>query len=461
MEKITLRDAAQMAGGRLVGAQEGCITEIVRDNRQVVPGALFVALKGENHDGHAYVATALETGAVVALVEEGNPYLESVNLDEGQAMIVVEDTLAGLQELARSYRECHPVPVVAVTGSVGKTSCKDITAAALTGGRCVVKTQKNYNNQIGVPLTIFQMDEKTEAAVIEIGMNHKGEIDALARMAQPDYGIITNIGISHIENLGSQEGILQAKLEMVAHMNPQGVLYLNGDDPLLYGLKGTLPVKTEYFGFGEHNDGRVLETSLTESGRLRLRLQYRGEEYRFVLNTPGEHMAYNALPAIMIGKRMGITDNELVVGLTQYVPSDLRLQFKSNDKYRILDDSYNASPDSMRSALNTLIKIPGTTRRVVILGDMFELGTQEEGAHRLVGQMVAERENITVALFAGERARWMYEEAKNRKNLQCHWFPNVEDLEKNVFDIIQKDDIILVKASRGMAFDQVSAFILN
>lgn len=461
MENIALRDAAQMAGGRLVGAQEGYITEIVRDNREVKPGSLFVALKGENHDGHAYTSMAFAAGAIAALVEKGNPFLDSICLEEGQALIVVDDTLNGLQELARGYRQKHPIPVVGITGSVGKTSCKDITAAALSGGRRIIKTQKNYNNQIGVPLTVFQMDENTEAAVVEMGMNHKGEIDSIARIAQPDYGIITNIGISHIENLGSQEGIMQAKLEMVAHMNPRGVLFLNGDDPLLYSLKGTLPVATEYFGFKEHNDGRVLETSLTGSGRLRLCLQYRGEEFRFVLNTPGEHMAYNALPAIMVGKYMGLDNNALIAGLTQYLPSDLRLQFKSNEMYRILDDSYNASPDSMRSALNTLVKIPGQARRVAILGDMFELGTQEEAAHRLVGQMVVEREEVAVAIFVGERARWMYEEAINRKGLQCHWFPDVENLEKNVFAIIQKDDIILVKASRGMALDRVSAFILN
>ena len=461
MEKLSIREIAAAVGGQILGSREGSIGAVVRDNRQVTEGSLFVALKGELHDGHAYIQDSLQRGAAAALAEEGNPFLEGVEPGSKKSLILVPDTQKALEMLAAAYRQKFSAPVIAVTGSVGKTSCKDLTAAALAGGLKVVKTEKNYNNHIGVPLTIFQMEADTQAAVIEMGMNHKGEIDRLAAMARPRYGIITNIGISHIENLGSQEGILKAKLELLNHLEPDGVLYLNGDDPLLYGLKGKLPVETEYFGFQEHNDAKVLETDMTELGRLRLRMTYQGEEYRFVLNTLGEHMAYNALPAVMIGRRLGLEPRAIVAGLTQYMPADLRLQIKIGETVRVLDDSYNASPASMESAIKTLAQLPGTARRVAILGDMFELGEQEETAHRRVGSFLAAQSNISVAVFIGSRSRWSYEEARKNPAIACFWFAEKEEMEKNVFEIIQKNDIILVKASRGMHLDQVSAYILE
>lgn len=461
MEKLTVNEIARDVSGRIQGDPERQITSVVRDNRDVTMGSLFVALRGVNHDGHAYLESSFQRGAAAALVEEGNPYLKELDPESDRTLILVSDTQKALESLGKAYRLRFAIPVVGVTGSVGKTSCKDITAAALAGGLNVVKTDKNYNNEVGIPLTLFQIDRTTQAAVIEMGMDHKGEIDRFSDMAQPRYGVITNIGLSHIENLGSQEGILQAKLEILKHMPADGVLYLNGDDPLLYGLKGTLPVETEYFGFGEHNDARAIETDMTDTGNLRLCLTYRGEEYRFVLNTLGEHMAYNALPAVMIARRMGLDKREIIAGLTQYIPTGLRLQMKTSPWYQVIDDSYNASPDSMESAIKTLVRIPGDTRRVAILGDMFELGSQEEEAHRRVGRFLKEQNRISAAVLVGARARWIYEEAKKNTAVSCYFFETVEEMEKKVFDIIRKDDIILVKASRGMHLDQVSTYILN
>ena len=461
MERMSIREIAGEVKGRIIGNPELSIANVVRDNRDVQAESLFVALRGLNHDGHAYIKSSFENGAAAVLAEEGNPYLEGLSLGEKQALILTANTQAALEDLGCAYRRRFAIPVVGVTGSVGKTSCKDITAAALSGALKVVKTEKNYNHELGVPLTLFRIDRSTQAAVIEMGMDHAGEIDRFARMAQPQYGVITNIGLSHIENLGSQEGILRAKLEILNHMPKDGILFLNGDDPLLYGLKGTLPVKTEYFGFKEHNDARALETDMTESGNLRVRLLYQGEEYRFVLNTPGTHMAYNALPAIMIARHLGLEPKKIIAGLTQYVPTELRLQIKSNEAYRVLDDSYNASPDSMEAAIRTLVQLPGEGRRVASLGDMFEMGAQAEEAHRRVGRFLAGQTKVQTAILIGAQARWMYEEARKNPAIQCYYFETTKEMEKKAFDILQKNDIILVKASHGMRLDLVSSYILD
>lgn len=452
MEPITLQRIEQVTDAHRIGRGQGVIRSIVRDSREVQSGSLFVAICGENTDGHRFIEKAWELGAAAVLAQQGNPWIQEVEVPAGCSLLLVPDTLTALGQIAKDYKQQLSAAAVAVTGSVGKTSCKDMVAAALSGGRRTVKTQANFNNHIGVPLTIFQMDRQTEAAVIEMGMNHFGEIDYTAGLVEPDYGIITNIGVSHIENLGSREGILQAKLELVPHIRPQGTLFLNGDDPMLYAQKGKLPVRTEYFGWEEHNEARVLELKLTEQAHLQLKLSYRGEIYEFVLRTMGRHMAYNALPAVMTAVHMGLSRSEILKGLSEYQPTPHRLEVIQTPQFTLLDDTYNASPASMQSALEALDSIPSGRRRVAILGDMFELGEYAQQGHETTGRFAAEHSKTSVLICCGPMARWIYEAAQGRPELERYYFEDVAAMEKNLFTILRKDDIILLKASHGMAF---------
>ena len=459
MEKILVQQMIKDCGAQVLGSGIGEIEMIVRDSREAKPGSLFVAIVGENMDGHKFIPKAWELGAEAVLAQRGNPFVKEEEIPEGKTVLLVEDTIQAMGRIAASYKARLGIQSVAVTGSVGKTSCKDMVAAAISGGKRTAKTQGNFNNHIGVPLTIFGMDAQTEAAVIEMGMNHFGEIDYVAGIAKPDYAIITNIGISHIEYLGSQEGILKAKLEVVPHIQAGGTLFLNGDDPLLYGMKGKLDVNTEYFGFEEHNDARVLDLQLTAQAHLQLKLTYRGEIYEFVLNTMGKHMAYNALPAIMAAVHMGLSKEEILQGLAGYVPTPHRLEVIHTEEYLLLDDTYNASPASMCGALEAMAAIPSRQRRVAVLGDMFELGEYAKGGHEEVGRHVAEKSDVSVLVCCGPMARWIYDAAAERKNLERHYFEDVETMKKNLFTILKKDDIILLKASNSMRFTGVCEWL--
>lgn len=461
MKPMTIQQIIQATGARAAGAARKedlarCINHIVRDSREVTEGSLFVAIAGENVDGHRFIETAWQQGAVAVLAKEHNALAEAAAIPPGRTVLWVPDPVLAMGQIAHAYRLSMGACCIAITGSVGKTSCKDMVAAALSGARRTIKTQANFNNHIGVPLTLFQIEEDTQAAVVEMGMNHFGEIDYLASLTEPEYGIITNIGLSHIENLGSQKGILQAKLEMVPHIKQAGTLFLNGDDPLLYGMKEALPVQTEYFGFEAHNQARVLSAELNEQAQLHVQIEYRGEVYDFVLRTMGRHMAYNALPAIMTAVHLGLTHEEIVQGLEQYVPTPHRLEIIRTQNYLLIDDTYNANPVSMQGALEAMDSIPSAQRRVAILGDMFELGDFARQGHEQIGRYVAQNSKVNVLIACGSAARWIYEAAKGREeSLRCYYFEDVPTMEKNLFTILRKDDIILLKASHGMAFSAV------
>ncbi len=462
MKAICAKEAAAFLGARIIGCEDAVFTGVVRDNRDVREGDLFTAIIGASQDGHRYLADAMQRGAAAALVQEGNPYVSELAPAPGKALLCVPDTTEALQKLGGFLRDRFDIPFVGVTGSVGKTSTKDLIAAALSGRFRVIKTQGNYNNQIGVPLTLLSLEEDTEAAVVEMGMDHAGQIEYISRFVKPDMAVITNIGISHIENFENREGILKAKLEIMSHMNPDGTLFLNGDDPRLKQLRGKLPVRTEYFGLGEDNDARLLECTMADSGFVRVRMEYRGEEYRYVLATMGSHMAQNSLPAVMIACHLGLTKSEIISGLTQYLPTEKRLQMKENGRVHVIDDSYNASPDSMRAAIRVLEQISFGGRRIALLGDMFELGAQEESGHRLVGQLAAECGTLDEAWFVGSRMKLAYEEAcKRSPKARLLHFEDVDELKKALPGLLREDDVVLVKASHGMRFDAVCNFILD
>ncbi|MCR5004365.1 MAG: UDP-N-acetylmuramoyl-tripeptide--D-alanyl-D-alanine ligase [Clostridiales bacterium] len=449
-------ELAKAAGGRVIPERmaDAYVRSVEIDSRKIMLGSLFIPIIGERVDGHDFIEKAFSQGATCALIREDHLMAHEDQLPYCKALIVVQDTEAALEDMAAWYRSCFPIPIVGVTGSVGKTSCKDFVAAALSGGRKVLKTLGNHNNNIGMPLTLFELDETYEAAVTEMGMDHFGEITRLSRTARPKVGIITNIGISHMENLGSREGILKAKLEITDYLDPEGILFLNGDDERLYGLKGKRPETIEYFGWQEACEGRILAAESLPDGRLYFKGTYHGETYETVLHTPARHMAYNIMPAIMSACFLGLTKEEILRGLDSYESADGRMHVLNGAGCTVIDDCYNASPDSMTAALETLAAWPGSGRHFAILGDMFELGAMEEEGHRAVGRVVAEKSGIDVLWTVGTRARWIQEEA-SRSAAVCRHFDTVEDLIEALAGEVRTQDVILVKASHGMALERI------
>jgi len=474
MRTLDLKTVAEMAQGTLLtgaGCPESApITEIIRDSREASRGRVFVAIKGERLDGHQFVERVFAQGAQAAIISKPVQEVFPEGVPAGKALILVEDTVKALGRLGRAYKrlmeEAAPEGIrsVGVTGSVGKTSCKDMIAAALSGGLKTVKTIGNLNNHIGVPLTLLSIERDTRAAVIEMGMNHFGEIDYSASLAEPEMGVITNVGTAHIENLGSREGIRQAKLEIVPHLK-KGPLFVNGDDDMLRAVKDELPVAVKTFGFGENNDARILVSEITPQANLHVVIDYAGETYDLRLNTMGRHMALNAAPAIMIGREVGLPKEEILQGLASLEPTGHRMEVVRTGRFVIIDDTYNANPVSMKAAIDALTEVPAKGRRVAVLGDMFELGNYAKAGHGEIGRYAAEA-GVDVLVACGPESIEMIKAAEavqpersaaetaGLKPLECHYFEQREILDKNVLSILQDDDIILLKASHGMAFTE-------
>ncbi len=468
MEVLSAKTLSGFCQGMLVGNGDVMISKVVRDSRETDRSSLFVAIKGERMDGHSFIGSVLEKGCGAILSQEPVEKVCPNGIPEDSCVILVEDTIKALGMIAREYKRQFtkkemPLKTVGVTGSVGKTSCKDMIAAALSGGRKTLKTQGNFNNHIGVPLTLLNLDQETELAVIEMGMNHFGEIDYAASLAIPDMGVITNVGTAHIEMLGSREGIRKAKLEMVPHLT-EGPLLINGDDDMLREVKDSLGIAVETFGFDEGNDGQILTAEPTEDGRMHMVLCYKDETYDLIMNTMGRHMAYNVIPAIMCAKHFGLSKEEILKGLDSYVATPHRLARLKVGSMVMIDDTYNANPISMMAAIDAVSGIPGEARRVAVLGDMFELGEFAREGHYQVGEHIAtiNREGqtapIRVLITVGEEAKAIEQGVKDHQEgalVECYHFADKEALLKNALSILKENDIILLKASHGMMFSDI------
>lgn len=469
MKTLDLKTVAKMAEGELLlgpGCPEGApVTEIIRDSREASRGRVFVAIKGERLDGHQFTERVLAGGAAAAIVSKPAKELFPQGIPAGKALILVDDTIKALGRLGRAYKRMmeaarpEGIRSIGVTGSVGKTSCKDMIAAALSGGMKTVKTIGNLNNHIGVPLTLLTIEPGTQAAVIEMGMNHFGEIDYVASLAEPEMGVITNVGTAHIENLGSREGIRRAKLEIVPHLK-KGPLFVNGDDDMLRAVKDELPLPVKTFGFGEDNDAVIRVSEITDQANLHIVIDYDGETYDTILNTMGRHMAQNAAPAIMAAREVGLTKDEILAGLSRLKPTGHRMEVVRTARFVVIDDTYNANTASMKAAIDALMAVPSKGRRVAILGDMLELGSFSKAEHEEVGRYAADA-GVDVLIACGEESAAMPAVAAKaaRKPFECHYFATRDILDKNVLSILQDDDIILVKASHGMAFQETLGVI--
>lgn len=437
MKSLTLEQAAKMAGGTHRGS--GVITHVTNNSQTAAAGSLFVALPGEKTDGHRFVQDVLAKGGY-AMVKPGST--------EQPGVIEVIDPLQGLQDLARTYLTEFDIPVIAVTGSNGKTTTKDMISRILAERYNVHHSEGNYNNELGLPLTILGLDDHHEAMVVEMGMRGLGQIDLLTKICPPDVAVITNIGPVHLEILGSLENIARAKSEILAGLKTGGLAVLNGDDPLIRELAERVDCETVFFGKELSSDLVVSQLTTDDHGRAAFRVDGLGVSGHVSLSVPGLHNVENAAAAIIVGLRMGVPFDDCVRALQNVRITGMRLEtVETITGVRILNDVYNASPASMRGALDTLASTNCSGRRIAILGDMLELGSISEKAHLEVGAYAARCADQLY--FVGNWA-----DALQRGAGAGNVFPSVEELLENLPNA-EKGDLVLVKASRGLRLERV------
>lgn len=434
-----------MEGELLHGNAEAKVEAVCTDSRALKRGALFVALRGERFDGHGFIRQAAEFGAAGAVVEEAPE-----DLPEGFAVIKVADTLDALQRMAASYRRTLPTKVINVTGSNGKTSTKDFTAAVLGERGRVAKTEGNLNNHIGLPLTILRASARDEFGVFEIGMNHAGEIAPLARISRPDAGVITNIGMAHIEYLGSQEAIAQEKGLLAEAVGAEGFVVLGVDDAFTDSIAARTRAKVIRTGL-EH--GEVFASEVTaDAGGSRFMAHAQGRAAEGRVDAPGRHMVRNAMMAVAVGLEYGVTLEECMAGLRRAKLTKGRLELKTVRGIRILDDTYNASPDSMEAALETLGEMAG--RRIAVLGQMNELGAESEAGHRRVGE-VAAREKIDCVITVGGIAAGIASAAREHGVKHVLTAESTSAAATILRSLARTGDTVLIKGSRSVKMENI------
>lgn len=433
----------------LLAAAMGCpteleaeITHICTDSRKLTPGCLFVALRGENFDGHRFVCEALEKGAAAAVVHQ------PVEGADPNRLLEVLDTQDALLDMASVYRERFPgLRLVAVTGSVGKTTTKDFIACVLSAGFSTHKTEGNQNNEIGVPATIYGLNSSHGAAVVEMGMQGLGEILDLTLALHPTVGVITNIGVSHIERLGSRENILKAKLELCEGLADGAPLFLCGDNDLLATVQQP---RLEVIRYGIENPACAIRgRDICEAGNTcRFVIEAEGRRWPAEIPCVGRHNVLNALAAFGVGRKLGIPAEKCIAALETYQPSGMRQHMVEAGGATLVEDCYNASPDSMRAALLTLRDYPCTGHRIAVLADMLELGEIAAQSHREVGRLAAA---CADSLFCcGELGR-LYAEGAGEK---ARWFANKAELAAALCATVRPGDVVWAKASRGMKLEE-------
>ena len=442
MTPCTAREICAAVGGTLLQDSGAPVTGVTTDSRAVQPGELFIPLVGERFDGHAYIAKALEGGAAGCLTAAAPE-----TLLPGKLYIQVADTRLALKALASWYRDKFDLPVVQVTGSAGKTTTKEMIASVLSQRYNTLRTEGNFNNDIGAPLTLLRLMPEHQAAVIETGMNHFGEIRYLGEMVRPDIAVITNVGDAHIENLGNtRQGILRAKCEIFENLTPEGVAVLNGDDELLNTV--TLPQTILRCGVGDGCGVRVTDIDDRGLEGVACTVTIEGEHYRLTTSAPGRYMIYPMAMAVAIGRRLGLTGEEIAAGVAAYTTVGSRMHLiRLPGERLVIDDCYNANPQSMAEGLRMLAASPAQ-HRVAVLGDMGELGQLTAQAHRDMGALTR-RLGLT-AVAVGEKMH-----ALTETDPQAQWFATVEEAMPAIRQLFTPGTAVLVKASHAMHFERI------
>ena len=446
MKPFTLAEIAAACGGTYVGDEAlktACVTSVERDSRQIKQGSLFLAIPGERVDGHDFIEKCFDSGAVCAICEKAPK-------NASKPYILVPSTLQAVKKIGRAYREKFNIPVVGVSGSVGKTSTKEMLYAVLSQKFKTHKTQGNLNNELGVPLTLLSMPEDTEAAVIEMGISGFGEMTRLSEMAQPTVCVLTIIGCCHLENLGDRDGVLKAKTEMFKNARENAEIILNGDDDKLStGAEGN-GKRPVFFGLNSGNDYYAENIENNGEGGVSCTLCFDGKKLDVTIPAIGSYMVSNALAAVAVGRLLGLSDEQLKNGVEAYKTVGSRANVVNTGRLRIIDDCYNANPTSVKASLDTLKNFSGRT--VAILGDMKELGANELSLHYDTGAYAKEI-GIDRVISAGPLAK---ELAKGAGDL---WFESIEALENELPSLLKDGDTVLVKASHSMHFEKIVEFL--
>lgn len=442
LKEIALKTAGHILEGTFV-------KEVFIDSRQRVTNGLFIPIVGERFDGHTFLEGAIENGAIATLWEEGKEL--PVTLDKTFPVFYVENTLKALEDLAKIYLQQVQPKVIGVTGSNGKTSTKDLIDAVVSTSFKTHKTAGNFNNHIGLPLTILSMPNDCEVAILEMGMNHFGEISFLSKLAKPKLAVITNIGESHIEQLGSREGITKAKLEIIDGLQEDGILIIDGDEPLLTCINShKLLVKC---GYAPSNDYQITNVDQTTDST---NFHINGVQ-KYSLTLLGKHNIKNAAYAIAVGKYLGIGEHMIQVGLSNCVLTGMRMEKHiGHNSSTIINDAYNSSPTSMKAAIETMKQLSGFQKRILILGDMYELGESEEELHRSVALAISKP--ITHVFTVGEKGKWIAEALleRNIDKIIVSSYKTKEEIINTILPILDNGSIVLIKASRGMKLETIA-----
>jgi len=451
---MKVRDILNITKGQLIIGNENLECDnFSKDTRTIEKGDIYIGIKGEKFDGSQFWKQALENGAEAVIIENIEITPEELQQYSNKTIIKVKNTLEALYEIAKYKRNLYDIPVIAVTGSVGKTSTKDVIASVVSTKYKTLKTEGNNNNNIGLPLTILKL-KNHEALVIEMGMNHFGEISLLTSIAKPTLAVITNIGTSHIGNLGSRENILKAKLEILEGMAKPKII-INNDNDLLHDwcLENQEKIEIHTFGIQNKSDLNAQKIELHEDGS---EFVATAESQQLNIQVPvgGEHFVYNALCATEVGRILSISDEQIKKGIAKFELTKKRMDIRKLENGAVLiNDAYNASYESMKASLEFLQNYTGA-RKIAVLGDMFELGEFSEELHKKVGEEVAKRD-IDLLICSGENAIHIIQEAEKNKKIQIYYFNNNEEIVEKLNQELRNGDVILVKASNGMKFFEI------
>ncbi len=447
--KMTIREIASACGGKLLcGDLDTVVTSVVTDSREVADGSLFVPIKGEKIDAHTLLHSAFTSGASAALTQE------HTEVEAEEAWIAVDSTQLALQHIAAAYRKEFTIPVIGVTGSVGKTTTKEMVSLALSPRYNVMKTKGNHNSQIGLPLMMFEFSREHEAAVVEMGISDFGEMARLAQVAEPKYAVMTNIGISHISQLKSRENILKEKLHITDSFTQGSVLFLNGDDPMLADLRGMMHYDTVFYGTAPWCDFRA-DGITVQKGTTTFRCIAAGRESVDVtLPVLGMHNVLDALAGLAVAERLGVPLDQAAAALGDYRPLPMRQQIYHVSEVTVIDDSYNSSPDAAQSGLSVLSMFPAS-RRIAVLADMLQLGEHSRQAHFELGVCAVEN-GVDILITVGSEAKVVAEGARSAcSEIDCRVFDNNAEATEELKSFLSPGDVVLIKGSRGMHTDEI------
>lgn len=449
MELTFLEIVKAINGEILVDSKNNNFNSLCIDTRKVEKDNIFLAISGENFNGNSYIKDAFKKGASIAIIDE--ILFDSEELRDKGTIIKVNNTCEALLSLANYYRKKLGIKVVGVTGSTGKTSTKDLIAAFLSNKYKVFKTKGNFNNQIGLPLMILQLDSSYDVAVLEMGMSDLGEIHTLAQTALPDIAVITNIGLSHIENLKTRENILKAKMEITDFFNGENELIVTGEDSKLENIKSECFKITK---IGYNHEYEVYGTNIIlKEEETEFEAHLNRKHHKFTLPMAGKHNVLNAMLAISVANKLGVTFESMEKGIANLEATSMRLQLIKKDKFIIINDCYNASPDSMKSSLDVLNTYK-SGRRIAILGTMNELGHEAFNAHKEVGEYASDKVDKLVVIGDYKDS---FKEGFNGEEIEI--YTTKEEFISNVQTLVKENDILLVKASRGMKFEDIVNYI--